>query len=111
MRILLDECMPRLLRREIIGHEVSTVTDMGWTGIKNGNLLTLAEAQFDVLLTVDRGIEYQQNFASRHIALIVLYTSNRLPDIRPLVPQLLEMLKTIKPGMIAHIYAQENEQG
>jgi uncharacterized protein DUF5615 len=65
MRILLDECMPQLLRRDIVGHEVSTVAEMGWAGIKNGKLLTLAEAHFDVLLTVDRGIEYQQNFSGR----------------------------------------------
>jgi len=59
MRILLDECLPRLLKHDIVGHEALTVAEMGWAGIKNGKLLDLAEEGFDVLLTVDRGIEYQ----------------------------------------------------
>jgi hypothetical protein len=53
--------LPKLLKHDIAGHDVSTVAEMGWAGIKNGDLLNVAEGQFDVLLTVDRGIEYQQN--------------------------------------------------
>lgn len=60
MRLLLDECIPKRLKRELLGHEVRTVQDMGWSGIKNGALLRLADGRFDALLTVDQGIEYQQ---------------------------------------------------
>ena len=58
MRLLLDECVPKRLKRELLDHEVNTVQDMGWAGIKNGELLKLADGQFDALLTVDQGIEY-----------------------------------------------------
>jgi hypothetical protein len=61
MRVLLDECVPRALRDDIPGHEVKTVAEAGWAGVKNGELLRLAAAQFDLLLTVDRSLEYQQN--------------------------------------------------
>jgi hypothetical protein len=64
MRLLLDECMPRRLKQELFGHDVSTVQEMGWAGIKNGALLQLASGSFDALLTVDQGIEYQQNLFS-----------------------------------------------
>jgi hypothetical protein len=63
MRVLLDECVPRALRQELPGHEVKTVAEAGWAGLKNGELLKIAAAQFDVLLTVDRSLEYPQNFA------------------------------------------------
>src|SRR6266849_1991569 len=63
MRVLLDECVPRALRRELLGHEVKTVAEAGWAGVQNGELLQLAAKQFDLLLTVDRNLEYQQNFA------------------------------------------------
>jgi len=103
MRILLDECLPRLLKRDIVGHETRTVAEMGWAGIKNGRLLDLAEEGFDVLRTVDRGIEYQQNFQNRQIALIILDAGNRLPELRELVPALLQALTAIQPGGILHV--------
>lgn len=64
MRVLLDECVPRALGKELVGHDVRTVTEAGWEGMKNGELLQLAAGLFDVLLTVDRNLEYQQNFAA-----------------------------------------------
>ncbi|MFL5735244.1 MAG: DUF5615 family PIN-like protein [Chloroflexia bacterium] len=103
MRILLDECLPRLLKNDITGHDVATVTQVGWSGISNGQLLSRAEGQFDVLLTVDCGIEYQQNIRGRQIALIVLDAPNKLPALRLLIPGLLETLATIQPGEVAHI--------
>jgi hypothetical protein len=104
VRILLDECVPRLLKRDIVGHDVVTVAEAGWAGIKNGDLLDVAEGSFDVLLTVDRSIEHQQDLRSRHIALVILVApSNRLPSLRPLVPALLQALDTIKPGDVVHI--------
>ena len=58
MRVLLDECVPRTLRKEIPGHEVKIIADAGWAGVKNGELLRLAAGKFDVLVTVDRNLEY-----------------------------------------------------
>ncbi len=68
MRVLLDECVPQGLRAELPGHEVKTVAEAGWAGAKNGTLLQLAATQFDVLLTVDRNLEYQQSFLGLTIA-------------------------------------------
>lgn len=72
MLVLLDECMPRKLRRDLEGHEVRTVPEMGWASKKNSKLLRLAEKEFDVFLTVDRGLIYQQNLQSTPIAVISL---------------------------------------
>jgi hypothetical protein len=61
MKVLLDECVPRKLRRELPEHEVLTVMEQGWSGIKNGKLLALAAPEFDVFLTIDQNLKYQQN--------------------------------------------------
>lgn len=103
MRILLDECVPRLLKYDIADHEVATVTEMGWSGINNGKLLDTAEGRFDVLLTVDRGIEHQQNFQDRQIALVVLDAPNKLRALRELIPALLEALGSVEPGEVTHV--------
>lgn len=93
MRILLDESLPRDLGREIPGHEVTTVPQAGWAGVQNGELLRRAAGRFDVLVTGDQNIEYQQNPASLPVAVIILVaTSNRLEALRPLIPELLETL-------------------
>jgi hypothetical protein len=68
MRVLLDECVPRALRNDLPDHEVKTVAELGWAGVKNGELLRLAAAAFDVLITVDRNLEYQQSFAGLSLA-------------------------------------------
>ena len=99
MKILLDECIDRRLVKEITGHEVKTVPQMGWATIKNGELLTLAEKDFEVFVTVDRNLSFQQNLPRYDIVVIVLRArSNRLQDLRPLVPKLLELLPTAKRG-------------
>lgn len=103
MRILLDECLPRLLKYDITGHDVATVAEMGWAGIKNGKLLDAAQGRFDVLLTVDRGIEHQQNFQDRQLALVVLDAPNKLRALRELIPALLETLESVQPGEITHV--------
>ena len=103
MRILLDECLPTLFKKDIVGHQAVTVLEMGWAGTKNGKLLDIAEGQFDILLTVDRNIEHQQNLRGRQIALVVLHAPNKLRMLRPLIPALLEALTTIEPGEVAHI--------
>lgn len=99
MKILLDECIDRRLAKDITGHEVKTVPQMGWATIKNGELLTLAEKDFEVFVTVDRNLSFQQNIPRYDIVVIVLRArSNRLQDLRPLAPKLLELLPTAKRG-------------
>ena len=100
MKVLLDECVPRKLRNYIVGHECHTVSELGLAGKKNGQLLTLAEdAGFRVFLTVDRGIEYQQNLHPGTIAIVVIRSkSNRLAELLKHIPDFLQVLETIKPG-------------
>jgi hypothetical protein len=106
MRVLLDECVPRALRKELPGHEVKTVAEAGWAGVRNGELLQLAAKQFDLLLTVDRNLEYQQNFAGLTLAVIVVHAlSNDVTVLRPLMPAVLAAIPTTKPGMVTHINA------
>lgn len=101
MKILLDECIDRRLEKDIVGHEVKTVPQMGWATIKNGELLALAEKEFDVFLTVDRNLSFQQNLPRFNLAVIVLRApSNRLGDLRTLMPKLLELLPTAKRGEV-----------
>jgi hypothetical protein len=84
--VLLDECVPRRLRRELIEHDVLTVTEQGWSGIKNGKLLALAEVEFDVFLTVDQNLKYQQNLRAFKIGIILLVArNNRLKTLLPLM--------------------------
>ena len=93
MRVLLDECVDSRLAREITGHLVSTARDMQWVGLKNGELLSHVSQQFDVFVTVDRNLAFQQNLGIYQIAVVILRApTNRLADVRPLVPELLRLL-------------------
>jgi hypothetical protein len=104
MKILLDECLPRKLKFELEGHEVYTVPQKGWAGIKNGALLQLAEMEFDVFITIDRNMPHQQNFRSLVLAVIVLVaTSNQLEMLKPLVPEILRVLEKLQPGEIRYV--------
>lgn len=104
MRVLLDECRPRRLKQELPGHDVRTVPEVGWASKKNGELLRLAEGNFDVLLTVDRGFAQQQSPKGLSISVISLASqSNRLVDLRPLMPQVLSLLGSIQPGQIIRV--------
>ena len=105
MRILLDECVPKRLSTLILGHEVRTVPQMGWAGIRNGQLLATAHAAgFDVLLTVDRNIEHQQNPATLPLAVVVLHApSNDMDDLKPLVPLLVKALPGLQRGAFTHV--------
>lgn len=105
MRVLLDECVPRALRSELPGHEVKTVGEAGWAGVKNGALLQLAAKEFDLLLTVDRNLEYQQNFSGVSIAVIVIHAkSNDIDVLRPLMPAVLVAMSNAKPGVVTHVH-------
>jgi hypothetical protein len=100
VRLLLDECIDRRLAKEFVGYEVKTVPQMGWAGIKNGQLLALAETEFDVFITVDRNLSFQQNLPQFKIAVVVLHAfSNRLADLKPLAPKILEVLATVTKGI------------
>jgi hypothetical protein len=104
MKVLLDECVPRKLRRELAEHEVLTVTERGWSGIKNGKLLTLAEAEFDVFLTVDQNLKYQQNLTAFNIGVILLVArNNRLKTLLPLMSEAREALGNIKAGVFIRV--------
>lgn len=99
MDILIDECLDWRLKHDLPGHQASTVQEMGWGGIKNGQLLTLAQTQFDVFLTGDQNPSSQQNLASFSIAVVVLQAESiRLVHTRPLMPKVLAILATLKPG-------------
>ena len=98
MRLLLDESVPRRFRQSLTGHVVKTVVEMGWGGVKNGKLLTLAASEFDAFLTVDKNLPYQLNLAALQISVIVLGAiSNELSSLLPLLPELEEPLASLKP--------------
>jgi predicted nuclease of predicted toxin-antitoxin system len=106
MRILIDECAPRALKKHIInhGHECRTVQEAGWSGKQNGELLSLAEAAFDVLVTVDTNLLYQQNLAGRRIGIVVLHSSsNRLEHLRQYFPACVSAIEKIKLGEIVQV--------
>ena len=104
MRVLLDECVDWRLGRELASHDVKTARQMGWTAVKNGELLGLASAHFDVFVTVDRNLFFQQDILSFPIAVVVLQArTNRLADLRPLVPRLLSALEARQPGTVKFI--------
>ena len=104
MRLLLDECVPKRLKRELHGHDAKTVQDMGWAGIKNGALLRLADGQFDALLTVDQGIGHSQNLSGLGICVVVMMApSNDVDDLRPLLPAVEQTLASARPGEIIHV--------
>lgn len=99
MKILLDECVDQRFRRDLLSHDVSTVQEMGWAGKKNGELLTLAMQSFQVFITVDRNLYFQQNLSKFNIAVLVLVAkSNHVIDLRPLASQVLEKLPTLVAG-------------
>jgi hypothetical protein len=96
MRVLLDECVPRPLRSELTNHGVRTVAEMGWSGIKNGELLQKAAGEFDCFLTVDRNLQFQQRIDALPLAVIVIRArDNRLETLRPLMPAVHEALASI----------------
>ena len=102
MRLLLDECVPRKFKDALPGHEVSTAREMGWSGRRNGELLVLMrERRFEAFITVDQNVEFQQNVRASGIAVIVLTArTNRLKELRPLAPAVLQKLSGIKPGAL-----------
>ncbi len=104
MRILFDENVPRKLRQHLTGHSVSTVQEMRWASLKNGELLRTADGKFDVLLTVDKNLRYQNNFTGLNIGVLtILVRFNKLQNIVPVVPDILRELQLMSPGQIKSI--------
>ena len=104
MKVLIDENLPRKLAGHLKGHECRTVAECGWAGKKNGELLSLAEPVFDVLLTLDKNIPYQQDLKLGRIAiLIVRARSNRIQDLLPVIPDCLAALRNIQPGQVVRV--------
>jgi hypothetical protein len=99
MKVLLDECVSHYLKREFFGHEVFTIEDAGFKGLKNGQLLQSASGQYDVLVTVDQNLQYQQNLKTLAIVVILLKAQrSTYPFLRPLMPRVLEIIEKAKPG-------------
>ena len=105
MKILLDECVPRRLAQDFLGeHAVNTVPAMGWSGLDNGALLAAAETNFDVFLTIDQNLIFQQSITGFDIAVVVLCAkTNRYEDLRSLVPEVLVGLVSFQPGEAVRI--------
>ncbi len=106
MKLLLDESLPRGLRSHFTDHEVATVPARGWSVLSNGELLDLARGEFDVFLTADQNLQYQQSLENRGISVVVLAArTNRLQDLLPLVPRVLAALEGIRPGQVVRVAA------
>ena len=104
MRILLDESLPIELRDVLPQHSVRSVQEMGWSALKNGELLRRAVDEFDVFVTADQNLQYQQNIKALPIAVAVLVAkSNRIQSLRPLVPALLSALESIQPRTLFRV--------
>lgn len=112
MRLLLDECVARKLKRDLVGHEVVTVVEAGYSGLKNGVLLRAASGNFDVLITVDRNLPFQQNIGSLQIAVLILMSQGiTYSHLKPLVPEVLALLNTIQPGELLRVEKSSKTSG
>jgi predicted nuclease of predicted toxin-antitoxin system len=104
MRILLDESLPHDLATLITGHSVSTVSGEGWASVKNGKLLALAATKFEVFITADRNLEFQQNLAKLPLAVVILVArKNRVQDLVPLLPELDALLNHLPPRVLRRV--------
>lgn len=97
MKVLLDHCVPRPLRRHLTGHSVRTAFELGWDLVRNGDLIRAAEDEFDVLISSDQNLRYQQNLKHRRLALIILPT-NHLPSVLEMAPRIRVALDRVRPG-------------
>jgi hypothetical protein len=104
MRILIDECLNWRLGRALTGHYCTSVQRMGWSGITNGRLLELAQEQFDVFITGDRNLSFQQKVTEFRIVVVVLRAEGtQLHQTLPLMPRVLAVLPTLAPGTVAFV--------
>jgi predicted nuclease of predicted toxin-antitoxin system len=106
MRVLLDDCVTRFLKRDFLGHEVATIDEAGMKGLNNGQLLQAASGQYDVLITVDQNLTYQQNVHALPLAIVILVARrNTYATLQPLIPQALQALQYIRQGEVVRIEA------
>jgi len=106
VRVLLDECVPRKLKQAFAGHDTKTVAESGWAGRKNGDLLRLAQAQFDAFITVDRNLAFQQDIGRFDLAVVVLVApSNAIEHLEPLMPAVVQALPSVRRGEVLCIGA------
>jgi len=106
MKILLDECIPRKIKFLFAAQGIvcETVRDAGWSGKENGELLSLAEQHYEVLVTIDKNIRHQQNLAGRKISILIIHTvSNDYEDIQHLIPVAVKALQSIRPGQFVEV--------
>jgi predicted nuclease of predicted toxin-antitoxin system len=106
MKVLIDECLPAELTGNLaaMGHESQTVRQIALGSKKNGELLALAEGRWDVLLTSDRNIKYQQNMTGRNVSILIFCSkSNRMKDLLPLLPACAQALLSIQPGQVVEV--------
>ena len=104
MRIILDECLPRRLLRDLPDHKVTTVPRQGWAGVTNGALLEKVTPEFDIFITMDSNIVHQQNLEGVQICLIVLHGPNsRYETLQPLLPEMHKAIAEAKPGSVFHL--------
>ena len=109
MKVLLDECLPKKLKREVQADVVKPVPEMGWAGIKNGVLLRLVAREFDVFLTNDQNLEHQQNLRRFDLAIVVLVAlTNDIEDLKPLMPNANKAIRTIGSREIRYIKAESS---
>lgn len=104
MKIILDECIPKKFKALIQGHEVWTVPEKGWAGVKNGKLLALIQSEFDVFVTVDRNLAFQQNMKDLKITVMVLHSaSNRFEELKKLAPELMQKLNVARTDDVVSV--------
>jgi len=106
VRVLLDEQIPLDLAAVLQGHSIDTVVGRGWAGITNGELLRRMRGEYEALITMNRGIEFQQTLSGLPFGvLLVRAASNRIAHLQPLVPAILDALLVLQPGQIHRIGA------
>jgi predicted nuclease of predicted toxin-antitoxin system len=105
MRLILDECLPKRLARELPGYDVVTVPMAGLAGLHNGDLLRQISGRFEAFITIDSNLSEQQNTGKLPFGIVVVGApSNKIEDIRPLIPKILLALQTLQPGMVVHVF-------
>ena len=102
MKVFFDECVPRPLAVLLAEHEIRTAQQLGWGRKKNGELLTLAETQFEVFVTTDQNLKYQQNLAGRKLAILVLST-NTLNILRAKYKEIAAAIASLQPGQYVEL--------
>lgn len=107
MRVLLDESLPHDLAAELPGHDVRPVSTQGWGGLENGELLQRARPEFDVFVTMDQNLPYQQNLQAIGMPVVLIHArSNRMADLRPLIPAILAAIVGAQPGTVRRVSSQ-----